>query len=340
MTDIETIKIEAGKAIESAKDLNGLNEIERKFLGKKGELVLILRSLGGLPQKEKIRIGSQANELKNFLNVELAKKKAEMKTRTARETENKEWLDITAPGKKPAAGHLHPLTLVRREIENIFQSTGFSVVEGPEIETEYYNFDAPNIPKDHPARDLWDTLWLKNGNLLRTHTTPVQIRHMEKNNPPLRIIAPGRVFRSEATDASHEFDFWQVEGLMVDKRGEISIAHFKGIISAFLEKFFNKKVKTRMKPSYFPFVEPGFEMDIECIICGGKGCPACKNTGWIEVIPGGMVHPNVFKNSGLNPKDWQGFAFGAGMNRLAMLKYKINDIRLFNSGDLRFLNQF
>jgi len=236
---------------------------------------------------------------------------------------------------------LHPLTQVKKEVEEIFQSMGFSVVEGPEIENEWYNFDALNIPKDHPARDMWDTLYLKNPKLLlRTHTSPVQIRFMEKNQPPLRIIVPGRVFRHEATDASHEINFYHVEGLMVDKKGKVNAANFKAIIEEFFSRFFRKRVEIRLRPSYFPFTEPSFEIDVSCPICNGRGCPACKNSGWVETLGAGMVHPNVIKNSGLDQKIWQGFAFGIGMDRLAMMKYKINDIRLFYSGDLRFLQQF
>jgi phenylalanyl-tRNA synthetase alpha chain len=218
---------------------------------------------------------------------------------------------------------------------------GFEVVEGPEIEDEWHNFDALNIPPDHPARDvlsLGKTFYLKRGGLMRSHTSSVQIRYMERNQPPLRIIAPGRVFRLEAIDASHEIDFWQLEGLMVGK--DISVANFKAIIEEFLKRFFEKEVKIRLRPSYFPFTEPSFEVDISCVLCNGKGCQVCKNAGWLECGGAGMVHPEVFKNCRLDPREWQGFAFGFGINRLAMLKYRIPDIRLFNSGDLRFLNQF
>jgi phenylalanyl-tRNA synthetase alpha chain len=247
--------------------------------------------------------------------------------------------DVTAPGKKIVLGHLHPLTLAKREVEEIFRSMGFSIVQGPEIETEWYNFDALNIPKDHPARDQWDTFWLKNLKLLlRTHTSPVQIRYMEKHQSPLRIIAPGNVYRHEATDASHEFQLYQVEGLMIDKG--ISVANFKAIIEEFFSKFFKKQVRSRLRPDFFPFTEPSFDVSITCLICGGKGCPVCKQTGWVEVAGAGMVHPNVLKNCGLNPTKWRGWAFGFGLERLTMMKYKIDDIRLFRSGDLRFLNQF
>jgi len=295
----------------------------------------VFRSLRHLNEKERAEVGKEANRIRRFIEEKIKEKTSSL---VKASKGKKEWFDVTVPAKKPLLGHLHPLTLIKREIEKIFETMGFEVVEGPLVETEWYNFDALNIPKDHPARDVWDTFWLKNGLLLRTHTSPVQIRYMEKHQPPFKIIAPGRVFRHEATDASHEFDFWQVEGLMVDE--DVTVSNFKGIISGFLEKFFNQKIKTRLRPSYFPFTEPSFELDIQCFFCKGKGCSVCKNTGWLEVIPGGMVHPNVFKYAGLNPRNWQGFAFGAGMNRLAMLKYKINDIRLFNSGDLRFLKQF
>jgi len=312
-----------------------LNEIFKEYLGKKGKLTRILRSLEKMPKAKRIRVGKEANQLKNFLEEKMEQKKSSF----VKTTEDKEeWIDITVPGKKPLFGHLHPLTLVKRKVEEIFQAMGFSIIEGPAMETEWYNFDALNIPKDHPARDLWDTFYLKTGFLLRTHTSPGQIRFMEKNNPPLRIIVPGRVFRHEATDASHEINFYQIEGLMVDKK--ISVANFKAIIQEFLQRFFERPVKIRVRPSYFPFTEPSFEVDVTCLNCGGKGCSACQQTGWMEMMGAGMVHPNVFKNSGLVPKNWQGWAFGMGMDRLAMMKYKINDIRLFYSGDFRFLNQF
>ncbi|MFH1841531.1 MAG: phenylalanine--tRNA ligase subunit alpha [Candidatus Nealsonbacteria bacterium] len=336
--DTKTLKFEAQKSIESAQDLKVLNDIFKKYLGKQGELTQILRSLQNLPKEKRVAAGKEANELKNFLKEKIDEKVKELKIKTHKETEEKEWIDITAPGRKIATGHLNPLTSVKRKIEEIFQAMGFEVVEGPEAENEWYNFDALNIPKEHPARDLWDTFYLKNGLLLRTHTSPVQIRYMEKNNPPLRIIVPGRIFRHEATDASHEMTFYQLEGLMIDK--EISAANFKAIIQEFFRRFFGKPVKIRMRPSFFPFTEPSFEVDMTCLVCSGKGCSVCSQTGWVEMMGAGMVHPNVLKAGGLNPKNWQGFAFGMGIDRLTMMKYKINDIRLFYSGDLRFLNQF
>ncbi len=337
--NLKTLKIKVQKELEKTGDLKELNEIFNKYLGKgKGELTLVLRSLGKLPKAEKIKIGREANDLKKILRIQFDQKEKSLKEKLHKEAEEREWIDVSAPGKKPLFGHLHPLTIAGRKIEEIFQGMGFSVVEGPEMETEWYNFDALNIPKDHPARDLWDTFYLKNGLLLRTHTSPNQIRFMEKNQPPLRIIVPGRIFRHEATDASHESNFYQVEGLMVGK--DISIANFKAIIQEFFKRLFGKPVEIRMRPSYFPFTEPSFEVDMTCLNCNGKGCSACSQSGWMEMMGAGMVHSNVLKAAGLNPKNWQGFAFGMGMDRMTMMKYKINDIRLFYSGDLRFLNQF
>jgi phenylalanyl-tRNA synthetase alpha chain len=336
--DLKSLKKQAQKDIDLAKDLKELNEIFKKYLGKKGSLSQVLRSLEKLPKAERVKIGQTANQLKKFLKIKFDQKAQALKEKIRKEVEEKEWIDITAPGKKPTLGHLHPLTQVKRKAEEIFQEMGFSVVEGPEVETEWYNFDALNIPPEHPARDLWDTFYLRNGLLLRTHATPVDVRYMEKNNPPLRIINIGRCFRHEATDASHESNFYQIDGLMVGK--DISVANFKAIIQEFFRRFFSRAIEIRMRPSYFPFTEPSFEVDMVCLNCRGKGCSACQKTGWMEMMGAGMVHPAVFKNSGLNPKNWQGWAFGMGFDRLAMMKYKINDIRLFYSGDLRFLEQF
>jgi len=336
--NLRVLKNQTQKEIEKAENLKELDEIFKKYLGKRGELTQVLRLLEKLPKTKRVKIGREANELKNFLRTAFDQKAQELKEKAQKKIEEKEWIDITAPGKKPVLGHLHPLTLVKREVEEIFGSMGFSVVEGPEIETEWYNFDALNIPQDHPARDLWDTFYLKNGLILRTHTSPVQVRYMERNNPPFRIIVPGNVFRHEATDPSHEFQLYQVEGLMVDK--DVSVANFKAVVGEFFRKFFKKEVKFRLRPDFFPFTEPSFDIGISCVMCDGKGCSVCKEEGFLEVAGAGMVHPNVFKNSKLIPKDWQGWAFGFGLERLAMLKYKINDIRLFRSGDLRFLNQF
>jgi phenylalanyl-tRNA synthetase alpha chain len=342
MIRLKTLKIKAQKEIKKAKDLKELDKIFKKYLGKRGKITQIFRSLGKLNEKKRVKIGKEANLVKEIIEKKIKEKAKILKEKAQEELLKKEQIDVTAPGKKIKLGHLHPLTRVQREVEEIFQSMGFSVVEGPEIENEWYNFDALNIPPDHPARDLWDTFWLKEPKtqklLLRTHTSPVQVRYMERHNPPLRIIVPGRVFRHEATDSSHEINFYHIEGLMVDKN--ISVANFKAIVQEFFSRFFKRKIKIRLVPSFFPFTEPSFEVHMECLTCGGKGCSACQETGWMEMMGAGMVHPFVFKSAGLVPENWQGFAFGIGMDRLAMMKYKINDIRLFYSGDLRFLHQF
>lgn len=333
---INNLKIEAEKSINQARDLKALDEIFKKYLGKKGELTLILRSIKSLPQNKRKQVGQQANQLRKDIEQFLDNKKKNIQ-HTIYKIQNT-FFDVTVPGRQPVFGHLHPLTLVRRKAEEIFENMGFSIVDGPEMESEWYNFDALNIPKDHPSRDLWDTFYLKNGLLLRTHTSPVQIRYMEKHNPPLRIIVPGNVYRHEATDVSHEFQLCQIEGLMVGKK--ISVANLKAIVGEFFRRFFEKNVGFRLRPDYFSFVEPGFDISIICVVCGGKGCSVCKGSGWVEVAGAGMVHPNVFKACGLISKEWQGWAFGFGLERLAMMKYKINDIRLFRSNDLRFLQQF
>lgn len=326
--------------IKEANSAEVLEKVRVKFLGRKdGELTAVLRSLKNLPDKEKRTIGPAANLLRKELEQALQRKLDEFSALAASKK-----LDVTMPGKKVRVGHPHPLTLVEKEIREIFKSMNFSAVEGPEVETDYYNFDALNIPKDHPARDMWDTFWLKRDAkaadklLLRTHTSPVQIRYMERNQPPFQIIVPGRVFRYEATDASHETNFHQVEGLMVGS--DVTLANFKFVIQEFFKRLFKKDLKIRLRPSYFPFVEPGLEVDIQCVKCGGSGCNICKDSGWLEVMGAGMVHPRVFEAAGYNPRDLRGFAFGLGLERIAMIKYNIPDIRLFYSGDLRFINQF
>ena len=325
--NLKNLGIEVEKEIKKTDNLKDLDKIFRKYLGKKGKITLIFNSLKKLPVNERKRLGREANLIKIKLNKIIKGKTRKLKEKIRGESLRREKIDITRPGKKIKTGHLHPLTIVQREVQEIFQSMGFSTITGPEVETEWYNFDALNIPKDHPARDMWDTFWLKGNLLLRTHTSPMQIRYMEKHQPPLKIIVPGRCFRHEATDASHEIQFYQLEGLVVDKN--ISAANFRAIIEEFLKRFLKVNIEIRLRPSFFPFTEPSFEIDVRR-----------KNGKWLELMGAGMVHPNVFKAVGLNPKNWQGFAFGAGLDRLAMLKYKINDIRLFYSGDLRFLKQF
>lgn len=336
-TALENVKLEAKKQIDLAKELKDLDMVFKRYLGKNGEIAGVFSSLDNISAEQRMEIGKIANETKKYLEAEIERKKSAI-IRLTQEGPVKK-LDITAPGKRIELGHLHPLTIVKRKIEEIFKDMGFSIAEGPEIETEFYNFDALNIPKDHPARDMWDTFYLNNGLLLRTHTSPGQIRYMEKNSPPLKVIVPGRCFRHEATDASHETNFYQVEGLMLGK--EISVANFKAIIQEFFSRFFGKDIDIRLRPGFFPFVEPGFEVDISCTVCGGAGCSTCSQSGWLEIMGAGMVHPNVLKAGGIMPEDGiKGFAFGCGMDRLAMMKYKIGDIRLLYNGDMRFLKQF
>ena len=324
--NIAELKKIAFSEIEKAKNPEDLEKARKTYLGRKGELTAVLRSLAERPAEEKIRVGKEANRLKSELEALFESKKTAFEKELLAAAAKKERIDITAPGKKVSRGSSHPLSRLRKEAEDIFGSLGFEIIEGPEVETEYYNFDALNIPAEHPAREMWDTFWLGKKFLMRTHTSPVQIRYMEKHNPPFRIIAPGRVFRHEATDASHEIQFNQLEGLMVGK--DVSLADLKGILEQFLRRLMGEKIQIRFKPSYFPFVEPGVEVDM------------LWNGRWLEMLGAGMVHPNVLHAGGLNPNEWQGFAFGVGIDRLAMLKYKIDDIRLFYSGDLRFLRQF
>ena len=364
--NLENLKKETQNFLKSVQDIKELENLRVKYLGRKGELNRLFESLKKMSLAEKRKFGPPLQKLKKELEAVFEQRFSEFKNKL----QTLPGLDVTIPGKRLAVGHLHPLTLVEKEIREIFKSMNFSVIEGPEVESEYYNFDALNIPKDHPARDMWDTFWLKEPEgrneklemrnkkshalslnshlLLRTHTSPVQIRYMVTHKPPFQIIVPGRVFRYEATDASHETNFHQVEGLMVGK--EVNLANFKFVIEEFFRRLFSakggsvsggkKNVAVGLRPSYFPFVEPGLEIDVECVRCNGKGCGLCKESGWLEVMGAGMVHPRVFEAAGYNPRDWQGFAFGLGLERIAMIKYNIPDIRLFYSGDLRFIKQF
>lgn len=337
--DIKEIK----KEINSADSIKVLDEIYRKYLGKKGLVSLALRDLGKLSLEEKKEKAPEIQKIKVEIESLSVKRAEDLRHAEIEERLKSERIDISAPGIRAEQGHLHPLTKVQDKMCEIFTSLGFEIAEGPEIETEWYNFDALNIPANHPARDMWDTFWLKSKNkeeklLLRTHTSPVQVRYMESHQPPFRIIVPGRTFRHEASDASHDIQFYQLEGLMVDE--DISVANFKAVINEFLSRLFGKELKTRLRPSFFPFVEPGFEVDMSCVNCDGQGCSVCSQTGWLEMMGAGMVHPNVFKAVGYNAPDVQGFAFGIGIDRVAMMKYKVDDIRLFYSGDLRFIKQF
>ncbi len=346
-TELKSLEERAKKDISLSKNEQDLEAVYKKYLDKKGELSLIFQKMGELNAKEKAEAGAEANKLKKIILEAIEDKKKENFQKEDGE-EKFRWFDVTLPGEKPDIGHLHPLTQSINRAKEIFEGMGFSVAEGPELEDEWHNFDALNFPEDHPAREMQDTLFVKQENreklfngekmLMRTHTSPVQIRHMMTNKPPFRIVVPGRVFRNEATDASHEVNFYQIEGLMIDK--EISVANFKGVVEEFCRSFYEKEVKIRLRPSFFPFTEPSFEVDMGCSTCDGKGCSVCSQTGWLEIMGAGMVHPNVLINSGVDPKKWQGFAFGMGWDRIVMMKYKIDDVRLFYGGDLRFLKQF
>lgn len=339
MEDVKKITEEALIAIRAAEGEVALEALRVEYLGRNGRLTAILKGLKDLSEEERRKQGPRAQAARQEIETALTERLAHLAKSATTEKLKSERIDVTLPGKKHPVGRLHPLTKLRREVEEIFARQGFEIAEGPEVETEHYNFDALNMPADHPARDMWDTFWLKGDKkLMRTHTSPVQIRFMETHKPPFRILAPGKVFRYEATDASHDIEFFQVEGLVVGKA--ISVANLKEAIGALFRGLFGREVAIRLRPSFFPFVEPGFEVDMECLQCGGKGCAVCKHTGFIEIMGAGMVHPNVFKAAGYDPQEWRGYAFGVGLDRIAMMKYKIPDIRFFHANDIRFLKQF
>jgi phenylalanyl-tRNA synthetase alpha chain len=336
---LRKLVIEAGQAFAAAAGLEELNETRVRYLGKKGELTQILRGMGSLSPGERPRIGQVANEVRETLEKELEQRTAALKEGGKRERLQREAVDVTLPGTPVRRGRKHPLTLVVEEIQEIFLGLGYAIAEGPEVETDYYNFEALNLPRDHPARDMQDTFFVDGEILLRTHTSPVQVRTMEKTAPelPVKIIVPGRVYRRD-DDATHSPMFNQVEGLAIDSR--ITFSDLKGTLEVFARRMFGEKTRTRLRPSYFPFTEPSAEIDISCVICGGSGCRVCSHTGWLEILGSGMVHPRVLEFSGYNSEEVTGFAFGMGVERIAMLKYGIDDMRLLFENDLRFLQQF
>ncbi len=335
---ISQIREKAKADLDAASTMEAIEAVRVEVLGRKGKLAEISKQFGKLTPEERARIGKLLNEVKDELEKSIGESAEKVAARKLDLAMEAEWIDLTAPAPGPRPGSLHPVTQVQREIEDLFVSLGFTVLDGPEVETEANNFDKLNIPADHPARDMQDTFWLKDGRLLRTHTSPVQVRGLEKLGPPLKMIAPGRVFRNEEVDPSHEHTFYQLEGMMVDR--DVSVAHLIYFMKTLLSAIFHRDVTVRLRPGFFPFVEPGFELDIQCLICGGPGCPVCKQSGWVELLPCGLVHPAVLRYAGVDPEQWSGFAFGLGLTRLAMMRYGIDDIRLFNSGDLRFLRQF
>lgn len=308
-----------------------------RYLGKKGELTAVLRGMGKLSAEERPLIGQLANEVRADIEAAIEERRQEMQERLLELKLKKEKIDVTLPAEGEL-GHIHPLTMTQRELEDIFIGLGFSIVEGPEVELDYYNFQALNIPENHPARDTQDTFYITDNILLRSQTSPVQVRTMEKQKPPIRIISPGRVYRSDAVDATHSPLFHQLEGLVVDKG--ISMGDLKGVLELFAKQTFGEETRIRFRPHHFPFTEPSAEVDVSCFACGGKGCRICKGEGWIEILGAGMVHPNVLRNCGIDPDVYSGFAFGFGIERIAMLKYHIDDMRLLYENDTRFLGEF
>ncbi len=338
--NIGKIKDRFSQELKGAKSDNEKKKICKKYI--EDELSSVFVLLKNISGPKRATIGKDANNLKQFILEKMndgGEKKRE---------EREEMIDVTLPGESVKRGSIHPLTSLQERCKRIFANCGFSIIDGPELESEWYNFDALNFKQDHPVREMQDTLFIKQKNreklsskeklLMRTHTSPVQVRYMEKRKPPLRIIVPGRVFRNEATDSSHEINFYQIEGLMVGKK--ISVANFKAVIGYFFRQLFDSNIEIRLRPSFFPFTEPSFEVDVSCTICNKRGCSVCKQTGWIEIVGAGMVHPNVLESAKVDPTKFTGFAFGMGIDRIAMIEHKIDDIRLFYGGDLRFLKQF
>lgn len=337
---LEALREEALAGIAAAQDVRALQELRVRYLGKKGALTEILRGMGSLPPEERPRVGELANEVRRTLEAALAERQAVLERAALEARLAAERLDVTLPGRPVPAGARHPLVQVIEEIEDIFIGLGFEVAEGPEVESDYYNFEALNLPKGHPARDMQDSFYITGEILLRTHTSPVQIRTMEAKGGavPVKIICPGKVYRRDDDDATHSHQFMQVEGLVVD-RG-IRMSDLKGVLLAFAREMFGADVEIRLRPSFFPFTEPSAEVDITCVMCGGRGCRVCKDSGWLEILGAGMVHPDVLRAGGYDPEQVNGFAFGMGVERIAMLKYGIDDIRHFYTNDVRFLEQF
>lgn len=330
---LDALKENAKRSIESSTNEQEVLNVKSIYLGKDSEVIKIMKSMKDLSIEEKKEIGKLANETKAYIENIIKNKLNELVSKK----ENKVTFDNTLPVEENI-GSLSPITIVANEVAEVLKEMGFMIVSGPEMEKEYYNFEALNIPKNHPARDMQDTYWTNLGDVLRTHTSPVQARSMELYGAPIRMAAPGRCFRNEDLDACHENTFFQLEGMVIDK--EVSISNLIYVMKNILKEIYKQDVEVRLRPGFFPFVEPGFELDIKCLICGGDGCPTCKNSGWLELCPCGMIHPEVLKMGGIDPEVYSGFAFGIGLTRMAMMKYKINDIRVLNSGDIRHLKQF
>ena len=335
---LQELREQAIEKLASLADVKELEELRVKIMGKKGSLTELLRTMGSLPAEERPRVGQLVNQLRQELEGLFDEKEAAMQLAVKEQRLQSETLDVTMPGKSSPIGGLHPLSSVLDVLIDIFQSMGFDVVDGPEVETDYYNFEALNVPKDHPARDMQDTFYFSENLLLRTQTSAAQIRTMEKRQPPIRIICPGRVYRADEVDATHSPVFHQVEGLVVDKG--VTMCDLKGVLEQFAHEIYGKDTQVRFRPSFFPFTEPSVEVDVSCGVCGGEGCRVCKGVGWIEILGAGMVHPNVLRGCGIDPEVYSGFAFGIGLDRLTTTRHKISDIRLLFENDVRFLQQF
>ena len=338
---IKKIKEDVLSALNKIKSSEALEELELKYMSRKGEFSALMKNISNLNPNEKKEIGMTLNNTKK----ELLKSFELIKKTLGGQDGNSKFVDMTLLGEKKERGSMHPITIIQEELEDLFSSMGFMILDGPELESDFYNFEALNIPEHHPARDMQDTFYVnkeresdKTNLVMRTHTSPMQVRAMQKYGAPLRCVVPGRVFRNEATDANHDSNFYQIEGLMIDE--DISLANLLSVLKTMLSGIFKTEVKVRVRPGYFPFVEPGLEVDMSCTVCSGKGCPSCKHSGWLEMLGAGMVHPKVLEHGGIDSKKYSGFAFGLGVDRLAMMRYEIDDIRLFYGGDLRFLKQF
>ncbi len=335
---LEEIRQKALASIEEAKDQDSLNDVRVKVFGKKGEFTQVQKSMKDVAPEDRPKVGAMINEARAAIEEKMTEAREKMQQKALEERLKHETIDVTLPAKKNKIGHRHPNTIALDEVEKIFIGMGFDVVEGPEIEKDYYNFEALNIPANHPAKDEQDTFYINKDILLRTQTSPVQVRQMEAKKPPIRMIAPGRVFRADEVDATHSPSFHQIEGMVIDKG--ITFSDLKGTLEMFVHKLFGEDTKVKFRPHHFPFTEPSAEMDVSCFKCGGKGCRFCKGEGWIEILGCGMVHPKVLRMSGIDPDVYSGFAFGVGLERIALLKYEIDDMRLLYENDIRFLSQF
>ncbi len=335
---LENIKQEALKQIEASDALEKLNDIKVAYLGKKGELTSVLKSMKDVAPEDRPKVGQMVNDARPVIEGKLEAAMSALQKKAREEQLKKEVIDVTLPGKRNKVGHTHPNTIALEEVERIFVGMGYEVIEGPEVEYDSYNFEKLNIPKNHPARDEQDTFYISDNIVLRSQASPVQVRTMEKGKLPIRMLAPGRVFRSDEVDATHSPSFHQIEGLVIDKN--ITFADLKGTLAEFARELFGEETKVKFRPHHFPFTEPSAEMDVTCFKCGGKGCRFCKGSGWIEILGCGMVHPNVLTMSGIDPNEYSGFAFGVGLERIALLKYEIDDMRLLYENDIRFLKQF